>query len=43
MSNILSVIAAASRVLQGVAQDIATADNCIKNGCEQFGKQTFTF
>jgi len=30
MSNILSVTAAASRVLQGVAQDIATADNCIK-------------
>jgi len=30
MSNILSVRAAASRVLQGVTQDIATADNCIK-------------
>lgn len=30
MSNILSVTAAASKLLQGEAQDIATADNCIK-------------
>jgi len=34
MSNILSVTAAGSRVLQGVAQDIATADNCIKTVVE---------